>query len=319
MQRHGHCLFVALIVAILSACTPPDAPTSSYQVANHSLLTAGFSSNGRVYFIGAMTDGGSLWDTKTQARLYDWNHTKNEFSAISAVSFSANNHYAATASGKSLALWNVGDGSPARYWQAPTRITSLEISENAGFALLGQEDNEAVMFNLRQGGVVGSLKHTDSVSSVAIDNQASKAITGTRSGEVHIWSLDTGKSVHRWSQSGTISLTEFSTTASLALVAADQGTVEIWDVDTANRLHLLYTKNPGLTTVAFSTDEHQLLVGTSRAIIELWDLQNGEKLRSWRLPEADPWHKPAVLAVTFGESPTQFLAIASDGVNYLLE
>ena len=185
--------------------------------------------------------------------------------------------------------------------------------------MLGQEGNEAVLFNLQQGGVVGSLKHSDSVSSIAIDKLASKAITGTRSGEVQIWSLDTGKPAHQWSQSGAISMTAFSATASLALVAADQGRVELWDVDTAKQILLLYAKNPGLTAIAFSTDEHRLLIGTSRAIIELWDLPNNKKLRSWQLPEADPWHKPAVLALAFSESPTQFLTIASDGVNYLLE
>jgi WD40 repeat protein len=315
MHRHGYWFLIVL----LSACSLPDSPTSSYQIANHSLLTADFSPNGQVYFIGAVTDGGSLWETKAQARLYDWNHKKDDFSAIQAIGFSADNQYAATASGQSMALWKVKDGSPVRYWQAPTRITSLGISHDASYALLGQETNEAILFNLQQGGIVGSLKHDDSVSSIAIDKGANKAITGTRGGEVQIWSLETGKSIHQWMQTGSISVTEFSGTGNLALVAADQGVVNIWNVDTAESLHQLYAKSPGLTTAAFSRDERWLLVGTARAIIELWDLQKGEKLRSWQLPEADPWHKPAVLALAFSESPIQYLAIASDGVSYILE
>jgi len=288
-------------------------------VANHSLLTAAFSPDTQVYFVGALTDGGSLWNTTRHARLYDWNHSRDSLSAIQAVGFSADSQYAATASGKSLALWDVKNGRPVRFYLAPTRITSLGISENATYALLGQEDNQAVLFNLQQGGIVGFLKHTDTVSSIAIDKQAKRAMTGTSNGEVKIWSLDTGDPIHSWSQSGPISLIEFSEAENRALVAADQGTVDIWRIDTAEHLQQLYKRNPGLTTATFSADEQQLLVGTARASIELWDLKTGERLRSWRLPEADPWHKPAVLALTFSESSTQFLAIASDGFSYVLE
>jgi WD40 repeat protein len=313
--KYGACL----LLLVLAACSDAEKPATAFRVANQGLLSAAYSADGQLLFIGAITEGGSLWRSAAPARLYDWNHATDEPSAIQAAAFSADGKLAATAAGDSLALWSTDTGASSRYWHSPTPITAVDISANGAYALLGQENNTAVLFNLERGGVVGSLRHEDSVSGIAMDDQATLALTGSVDGKVRVWSLATGKVNREWLLPSPISLVQLSPSGRLALAAGSRAAEGLWDTGTGELQLQLHQQNPAVTIATFSEDESQLLVGTAREMVELWDLQTGTQIKSWHLPGDGPWQKAVVVALAWSSTPGQFLATAANGFTYTLE
>ncbi len=316
------------IVCLLAlyGCSDQERPIGDYRIASHSLLSAAYSRNSDQYFIGAFNHGGSLWktsygDVSASERLYDWNHCAEEFSAIRVAAFSGNGQFVATTEGSSMALWSTETGESQRYWQSPSRIIDLDISKAGEYALLALDNQSAVLFNLLRGGVVGSLKHEETISSVSIDDDATLALTGANDGVAIIWSLEDGKAKFELPHMSPVNFVALAPSGNWAVTATYQGGVFIWNARTGKQVVKLFRINPGITSLSFSKEEDQLLIGTARESIQLVTRDTGERIRRWKIPNNGPWHKAAVIAVSFGDEGVGqqiYHAISSTGVAYML-
>ena len=285
-----------------------------FRQANKGFLSAAFSSDGSFEFISSFNHGGSLWQTVDGERLYDWNHKSNSYSAIRAAVFSEDNKFVATAEDDTVVLWNVSNGESIRYWHSPTRILSIDIAKQ--YVLLGQDDDTARLINIVAGGIVRELNHEGAVSSVSLSVDAEYALTGSHDGSARYWSLATGEELYRKQYDQPIDFVLLSNDGRLALSAAYQGKVSIWSTADGKEILSLYRRNPGITSARFKANLTELLVGTSRETIILWDLATGREKEKWRVPNDGPWHKAAILSVSFNESQLGFLAAASNGFSY---
>jgi WD40 repeat protein len=318
-------LLLACLIALFG-CSDQDSPTATYKIADQSLLSAAYSRDATKYFVGALHHGGSLWKTSagqisTSERLYDWNHNPKDYSAIRVAAFSANGQYVATTEGNSMALWSTETGESQRYWQSPTRIIDLDISSTGEYALLALDNQSAVLFNLMRGGIVGTLRHDETISSVSINDEATLALTGANDGIAWIWSLEDGNPLFELSHKFPVNFVALSPSGDWAITAAYQGGVYVWSTKTGKKLVELFRVNPGITALEFSDTEDQILIGTARESILLAQRASGETIKRWKIPNNGPWHKAAVVAVSFGDQKSslqQYHAIGSTGFAYTL-
>lgn len=301
-----------LFLCLLSACTDTVPPEQAFQLANRGIISASLSDNGELAFVGSFNEGGSLWRMTDHERLFNWNHSKDDLTSIRASAFSEDSQFVVTSADKDMALWNASTGQPIRFWRSPSKITSIDVARQ--YVLIGQTNNNALVFDTIKGGIIGNLQHNDIVSSVSLDDEAKFALTGSHDGGARYWSLDNGAEIFTWSHRTPIEFVQLSQNGQYALSVAYQGTVSLWNTASGELIKTLYDKNPGIISARFSSD--QLLLGTSREKIMLWDLTALEEIEKWEIPNAGPWHKAAVISVAFSHRLNTYRVIASDGISY---
>lgn len=320
MPPSGTALRIAVTLLCLlgvAACGPAN-PERGWQQSAQGSMSAAWSNDGELGFIGSLKHGGSLWQSGDAERLFDWNHREGEYSAIRAAAFSADGRFVATSAGNELVIWSVATGESVRHWTAPARILSLALSKDGGFAFLGLETREAVMFYTFAGGLVGRLPHENPVQSVAMDDDATVGVS-TDGSKVIVWSLEAGAAMGAWEVSAPVDFVVISPDGRQVVSSAYLGPVTLSTLyaDQAPTHETLYARNPGLSTGRFAADGKQLLLGTAREGVILWDLPTMKTVHEWEVPREGPWDKAAVLSVAFGNGGRYFAA-ASSGHSYEL-
>jgi len=304
-----------IFLYLLTACTETVPTEQAFQLANRGIISASITEDGKFAFVGSFGEGGSLWRMKDHERLFTWNHSKEETTSIRASAFSEDGQFVVTSADRDMALWDASSGQTIRFWRSPSKITSIDIARH--YVLIGQANNNALVFDTIRGGIIGSLQHANIVSSVSLDDIAKFALTGSHDGSARYWSLDNGAEIYNWSHSTPIEFVQLSQDGKFALTVAYQGPVSLWDTRNGELVKALYTKNPGVISARFGTD--RLLLGTSREKVILWDLLILEESQRWKIPNAGPWHKAAVISVAFGQGVSGYQIIASDGISYKLK
>ncbi len=326
-----------LVLAACAACSPAHEPKSRTLVAQQGLISSALSPDGKYLFTSSFQHGGALWDQKSGARLFNWNLEVGKFSAYIGSDFSEDGWFLATTDGETATIWSTRNGevilnlqSPAQnlaiqntiaiwasedadaYWRKPGRIVDIALSQQ--YLLLGLENQVAILVDITQQSVIGTLLHEDAVTGIAMNDAATVAVTGARSGEAYLWDLTNGQPILELQRDTAISFVEISPTGHYAIIGAYQGAVLL--VDAKRKSTILFEQNPGITSARFNQNETQLLVGTARERVYLIDLLNIENPKTWQLPKAGPWHGAAVIDVAFSEGGYQ--AIGSDGFAYRL-
>lgn len=335
-------VWLSLLILTLMGCSQPDKPSSQTRLANHGLLSAALSPGGERLFTGSFQHGGALWDQDTFARIYDWNHGDQGYSAYHAADFSEDGEFLAATDGFSVTIWNTASGksslylqSPAQnlavlnsesvwqstnedakaYWQRPARITDLALSKQ--YLLLGLENQIALLVDVARQIIIGALGHEDPVTDLGMDDAAHYAVTGTRGGVLTLWSLESGMAIDTVQYEGVISFAAISPAGDKILVAAANGPVELLEYGGSGQLTRrvkVFHGNPGIIAAGFS--ESGLLLGSSREQIWRFDSNTGEALGHWQVPAKGPWHKSAIVALSNRQTSIQ--AITSDGFAYQL-
>lgn len=315
-------LFSVLAVAsslLLSACQQAEQPGKSWQQAARGTLSAAFSSDGKLAFIGSISHGGSLWRSADHERMFNWNHAPDQYSVIYCAAFSGDDSRVVTTEYETIVLWDTSTGESLRFWNAPARIMSIALSPKGNFALLGLDNHTAVLFDIMAGGISRTFAHSATVTSVALNKDASLAVTGSDDFSAKLWSVQSGKLLTKLDHASAVNLVSISDSGKYILTAAYREKVVIWDSRSGEAVHTLFDSNPGLTVAVFSTDDSMLLTGNSKQLIQLWDTRNWSKKKEWELEKAGQWQGSAVLALAFTETTGQFYTAASTGKSYQLE
>ncbi len=318
-----------IIVAslLLCACRADVEPGNSLELASQGLYSAALSRDGQRTVIGAINQGGSLWDLSSNARKFDWNHTSGEFSNISAAAFSPTANFALSADAQTLVLWDANSGADLRYWATPDRVLDVDLGPGGNFALLGLENFTAVLFDVRRGGIKRVFTHANRVHSVALSDDATLALSGSADKTAKLWDVNTGKLLHSMQHEDDVRLTALAPRADLAFSVSKYDKAVIWktiDGVAVGELPLRkFALQRGLTFTAatFSSDSSQLLTGTSDRVVQLWDTRSLQELQHWTIPKRKAW-KPtsaAILALAFGAKPNEYHVVASNGFAHTLQ
>jgi WD40 repeat protein len=322
-----HLFIAALLPLTLFACSEGKSPEKSWENAVKGNYSAALSNDGKLSVIGSITHGASLWDVAARERIYDWNHKVGEYSNIIASGFSPEGNYALTADHQTMVLWDTRSGKAITFWTAPNEVMSVELTPDGNFAFLGLEDYSAVLFDVKRGGVKRTFYHKDRVRSVALSADGKIAITGSEDQTAKLWNIETGEELFSWQHNAEVHTVAITPSGDKAFSMAKYDNAVIWDTQTGRKLGQLPLLPTALkrgqlfTSAEFSPDGSLLLTGTSDRLITLWDVNTLEALTSWTVPKRDAW-KPtgaSIIALSFSDQPSQFLAISSNGFTHRLK
>ena len=330
MMTAKHKISFSLLIAaalFLSGCEKATEPSSSWENAVQGLYTATLSKDGKYGIVGSINHGGSLWDMGSKERLFNWNHTKGEYTGIVAAAFSPEGRYAATASHRTIVLWEASTGKPVWFWTAPGDILSMALTPQGDYAVLGLDDYTAVLFDVKNGGVKRVFNHNGKVRSVSVSDDAKFILTGSDDETAKLWDVQTGETLHTWQHSNQLITTALSANGKYAFTAAQADKAIIWDAQTGAQVKEMpikkssYIAGAAYSAARFSDDETRLLTGTNSQLIQLWNISTGEEIKRWEATKKEKW-KPTsatVLAVSFSSQSGRYFAIASNGLSHELK
>lgn len=316
------CKFLLVVsIFILFSCGKSPGPVSSIEVASHGLHSAALDRTGSYALVASVNHGGSLWRIADGERLFNWNHQKNSYSTIIAADFDSSQQWALSAEPNTMVLWNSHSGEGERFWTAPGEILDVALGPNAKFALLGLATHQAVIFDIKRGGIKQTFVHQNRVRSVDVSADGKIAVTGSEDLSARTWDIETGTLIHNFKHLDDVQLVAISADGSLVLSASKYDKAVVWRSHNGEELGEIALAAERLkrgirfTSARFSNDNRFLLTGRPDQWVELWSLENLETVARWQVPKRDKW-KPtgaAILDVAFGINDDEFFAVASNG------
>lgn len=316
-----------LTCLMLAGCNKHLAPADSFEVAAKGVHAGAFSEHGEQAIVGSIYHGGSLWQTNSKERLYNWNHQAEETTTIITADFSPDGESAITADPFTLVLWDTRNGEATRYWTAPGEILDAKLGPKGRLALLGLSDHSAVLFDIQKGGIKRTLPHGNRVRSVDISDNGRWAVTGSEDYHARFWDLSNGKMLFDIKHNDDVQLVRLSSDGSIALSVSKYDAAILWNTNTGKAVGTIPLKAERLkrglqfTSAAFSEDNNYLLTGRPDQIVQLWRIETLELVNQWELPKRDAW-KPtgsAAVAVSFGEQEWTYMAMGSNGYIHKLK
>ncbi|RRJ82465.1 WD40 repeat domain-containing protein [Aestuariirhabdus litorea] len=300
---------------------------SRTELAIQGVYSAALSDRGDHGVIGSILHGGSWWDLNQGERLFNWNHKAGEASEIVATDIADDGSVAATADGQgTIVLWSATAGESLGFWSAPGEIRDLALTERGDLALLGLRDSRAVLFNIREGGVLSTLLHNDIVNSVDITPDGNLALTGSDDYHAKLWDTNTTRLLQDWDLGNKLVTVALSPNGRYAFTAAQSGRAVIWDLNSGDRLHELnryydlMQRGSTYTTARFTDQDNQLLLGTASGEVFLFDLDSATIQQQWQLSKRGWWQPTGVSVLALSMDPTtnKVRALGSNGFSYLL-
>lgn len=309
-----------LATAVLTGCSGGDKPAKHVEYALQGAYSASISPTARYATIGSFNHGGSLWSLADHERLYNWNHRAGDFSLIAASAFSPDELYAATANQQDLVLWNLSNGQPEGFWSSPAEILAMDLSPNGSYALLGLADHTAVYFDVKQGGVKQTFRHSARVKSVDLSEDALLALTGDDDYNAQLWDVQSNKVIHSLKLGNIVDTVALSPSKQLAFSSGSLDRALIWSTQDGQVLHTLsdnrdlFARRLSFLSARFSPDSSQLLTGTASGSVQLWDTSSGAMLRNWEIHKRDPYGPTSTGVYSVGFGNGVYYAIGSNGI-----
>ena len=318
-MSHMKVYLLVLSVLFLMACSRGAPPEKQWEMAARGAYSASISVDGKFLLLGSVHHGGSYWQIDEFERLYNWNHEANKLSGIVASAISDNGKFATTSDHRKIVLWNAKTGEAFWLWEAPADIRAMDLSNDGQFALLGLESYEAVLFDIKNGGVELRLTHEGIVQTVDMSTDMSIAMSGGDDSWVKVWDLQSGKELFSWQLLNQIKVVAISQDGRYGFASSHRGESNIWDLTTGNLITQLPKVGGHFQSARFNKSGKKLLTGTSSGQVHLWDVATGEMKEYWQLAPRNSWvsKNTQVLDVAFNEK--QYKAVGANGITYLLK
>lgn len=277
----GFRCWIGLTVLVLGGCGV-EGYEQRWEVAIQGVYDGSFSRDGNRLVVGSIHHGGSLWQVDPPARLFDWNHRSGRHTEILYTAFSPDNQYALTADYHTLGLWDVDTGENVWLWSAPARIQAVDLSGDGRFALVGLDNNRAVLFDAINGGILREFPHGGPVVSVSIDTDATLALTGSEDLSARLWNVRTGAAIRTFSLANQVTLVKLSGDGRQALIAPAREPAELWDIPNQAKQADLPVQDLRIHSARFETG-NRLLLGTTHRRLLQYDTRTGERTGQWQL------------------------------------
>ena len=284
-------LFFLCVLALgLGRCSFESDSAGSFSASVKGLLGADFSQDGEHALVGSIQHGGSLWQTESAERLYNWNHSPNGNSAITSVAFSPDGDYAASADQGTIVLWDVHTGEALRYFTAPSEVFHLSLGTKGESALLALAGGRAILFDIQKGGIIHELHQVDNILSMAMSANGKYALFGIDNDSINYWELGSAKLLSNIKTLGRAKTIALSDDGKLGFTAVQHIDGLIWDLEQSKVVARLkyssrfFPTSSSFLTGRFSADSQTLVTGNTTGAVELWQTSTGNRLQRWLTP-----------------------------------
>ena len=316
-------LLLGALSVLLSACFRQEAD-QSFSTAVQGVYSAEFSQQGDLAVVGSIEHGGSLWRTEDAERLYNWNHKADMRTAITALAFSPDDNFVATADINSIVLWDAHKGTALRFFDAPGEILYIALTPGAEEALLTMADNRAILFDIQRGGIIHQFPLEASILSQAISGDGRYALFALDNRQLQRWDLSSASLDRELTSLGRVNTLAISGDGRFGFTSVQHRDASIIDLNTGEVVSKLKYNNkffPSFSTfltARFYSEGRQLLTGNTTGAMELWDTGTGDRLQRWITPKSSSFGPTnfSVVAVAKADRSQQVLAMTSDGTTY---
>lgn len=311
--------------ALLGGCFDPGEK-HGFEVAAQGLYDANLSGDARALVAASINQGGSFWDLAGETRRYNWNHHGDKPTTLVAVALAGDASYAVTVDGTPImVLWDANKGQALRSWMLPHEVKSMALADRGRRLLIGTANNEALVFDLRRGGIEHRLPHDDEVNDVAISADGKLGLTVADDDFARLWDLQQGKELRRWELDNNGMTAALSPNGHYAFAAGQSARAAVWDTRSGA---LMLELNPyqkwmgrGITysSAVFSPREDELLTGSVTGKVRRWSLNSAQPIASWGLGRRS-WITPSavkLIALAYGRNG-DYYAVGSNGLVYVL-
>ncbi len=190
--------------------------------------------------------------------------------------------------------------------------SSVSVSKNGFYLLIGSWDNTAYLWDLRSGMVAHYLiGHHNHVRAVAFSANNQMAVTADRDGKAILWDVKTGhiiKEIHR-SDKG-IKTVAFSPDNSTIVLGDDEGVLWLESVVKAHNSSqsspFWQARHPHRIHTAMFSPGGQYILSSSHSELFLWDSQNGKLIHTYKE------HSAPIHAIDFSPDGRFFASSGTD-------
>ncbi|WP_394170814.1 WD40 repeat domain-containing protein [Saccharospirillum alexandrii] len=304
----------ALLALALGGCFPQN-PDDQFELATRGAYHGTLTPNANGAVVGSIHHGGSFWSLHPPARQFNWNHDPNRYTEVLYTDVSADGQRALTADYNNLALWNTRTGEPVWYWTAPARIQAVDLSADGSLALLGLSNNQAVLFDAINGGVLRNFDHEGPVISVSLSDDARIALTGSEDLTARLWSVTDNRRLQTFTLPNQVKLVKLTGDARLALLAPADETAQLWNLVTGEQITELATGDVRVYSARFES-AGRLLIGTTQRRILQFNVETGERTGLWQIGSfwSSTYQSATVLDMRWRNE--RLWALGSDGYLY---
>lgn len=302
-------LFVCLCL-LLTACA--KSPDSRSELATQGLFSASFSPDGTSALIASQLHGASYWSLSPLDRKYNWNHSGDGYTQVSATAISQDGSRAITSTKNQWIVWDTTSGKSLAFWQTPFDILSVALNKDGSRALLGLESGDIWYINSATGNNELEFKHEEAVRSVALSESTRLVLSGSDDYSAKFWSLDSGELVNTVTLKNMSRHVSFSKSGNIAFVSSlrnEHLLINTSDFSIKSSVQERYTVFNG---AAFSPDESSVYLANQQGYIQAFDVQNGSEIERYKAERKSTFGTPrSVLSLWVDENA--LLALSSDG------
>lgn len=281
-----------------------NIPSKNWKGHENWVMAVDWSSKGR--YLATADNGGSIivHNTKNGDQSF-YNAVEPETPWVD-IDFSSDDERIAATSAYELAIYHIGESSPA------IRVTPEGISGTSGAGETGGDQLDQLLSELLSGSVglvpsadesrmaiinesyqvnvvdmkAGSLlytidMHEDWVRNVSWSSDNRLLATGSDDQMVGIWDAATGEMQQMLSgHTDWVRDVAFSPDNKILASAGDDGVLRFWDPETGDELGMTESVGSYLMTVNWSPDQAYLAVESSENTLHIWNAKNNEMVFS---------------------------------------
>lgn len=312
-------LIILVTLLLCIGCDISSKPEKTVKHAQQGVYDIKLSNKGKNAVVASINHGGSYWRLKDKERLYNWNHTQGQYTSLSVVAISGNGSIALTADGNRLVAWETEGGTSIGYWNTPSDILCLALSEDGNHALAGLKNYTAVYIEIQTGSIISTVSHDGNVRAVAVSADGGLGLTGSDDNTARLWRLKDGQQIRVWQHDLPVNMVALSQDGKRAFTASQSDKGILWDPKADKQIFTIPIRSTAFSSARFSDSGKKILLGTTSRKVQLWDIKKKEKTKQWIAPKSSMWKPGGVTIndVAFGAKKGHIYAATSNGTTYL--
>ena len=316
---NSYWIIISLFLLTISACKPvTHEPIKRWQQAVDGAYAGQISSDAKYSVISSLYHGLSVWDLKTNQRLYNWSQQqKSSDNLVHTIDISDNASHVVTADKQNFALWSLKSGESEGYWQVrESHIRDIAISNQGNHLLIGKSNAVVVHVTVDTGRRLEFLGHKEKINSVDMMPNGRVVMSGGNDFIANVWDSQSGQIIYQFTHTSRVSKVALDPQGRFAFSADSMKTAYLWDLTTGKLVSQLagVKRHEVFSTVHFSNNGKTLLTGAASRKVSAWDIASGKRLAHWYVSpkEAKRPTGAVVYGLAFSDN-SNILSISSSG------
>jgi WD40 repeat protein len=256
-----------------------------------------------------------LWNAETGEVIASITHTN----PISAVVFSPDGKWGASASAEAVRVWDAATGAVVAQFKPSGAALKIAFSPNSQLLAAANADGHAQVWDMATRQLVADVVHDGKVRSIAFSPDNERIVTGSADQTARVWDVATGQEIARVKHDGAVNVVAFSPDGRCVLSGGEDKTARVSDAATG--LEVVRKVHEGaVLDAAYSPDGKSIVSGGNVHVtitlssdivipngdVRVWSSDTGAEIMHERLPD---W----ILAVAFSSDGAHVATAGRDG------